>query len=63
MIEGPVSASCPASFLQVHPNATVILDESAASLLVRKRYWNASADDYNDMMDYLMAARRKAGLE
>lgn len=63
MVEGPVSASCPASFLQVHPNANVILDEAAASLLARKSYWNASADDYNDMMDYLMAARRKAGLE
>lgn len=30
MIEGPITASCPASILQMHPNATVILDRDAA---------------------------------
>ncbi|GAA5229436.1 glucosamine-6-phosphate deaminase [Arthrobacter cryoconiti] len=33
-VEGPVSASCPASILQFHPHATVIIDEAAASKLV-----------------------------
>ncbi|MDF1488237.1 glucosamine-6-phosphate deaminase [Tessaracoccus caeni] len=33
MVEGPVSASCPGSILQFHPNVTVVVDEAAASLL------------------------------
>ena len=33
MIEGPVSAMCPASALQFHPRTTVIIDEAAASRL------------------------------
>jgi glucosamine-6-phosphate deaminase len=31
MIEGPVTATWPASALQLHPDATVVLDEAAAS--------------------------------
>jgi len=30
-VEGPVAAICPASILQFHPHATVLLDEAAAS--------------------------------
>ena len=33
MIEGPVSAMCPASALQYHPAVTVLLDRKAASKL------------------------------
>lgn len=33
MIEGPVSSACPASVLQSHPRATVVIDRAAASLL------------------------------
>lgn len=33
MIEGPLSASCPASALQLHQHAVVVLDEAAASQL------------------------------
>jgi glucosamine-6-phosphate deaminase len=29
-VEGPVSASCPASVLQLHPRVTVVVDEAAA---------------------------------
>jgi glucosamine-6-phosphate deaminase len=29
-VEGPVSASCPASVLQLHPHVTVVVDEAAA---------------------------------
>lgn len=30
-VEGPVAAICPASILQFHPHATILLDEAAAS--------------------------------
>lgn len=33
MVEGPVSAWCPASALQMHPSTVVIVDEDAASEL------------------------------
>ncbi|WP_423185965.1 glucosamine-6-phosphate deaminase [Alishewanella sp. d11] len=33
MIEGPLSASCPASALQLHQNVVVVIDEAAASHL------------------------------
>ena len=36
MIEGKPNANCPASWLQPHPDATVILDKAAASLLTSK---------------------------
>lgn len=32
-VEGPVSAFCPASVLQLHPHATVVVDEAAAQHL------------------------------
>lgn len=31
MVEGPLSALCPGSALQMHPRATVVLDETAAA--------------------------------
>ena len=33
LVEGPLSAHCPASALQVHNHATVVVDEAAASKL------------------------------
>jgi glucosamine-6-phosphate deaminase len=38
-VEGPVSASCPASVLQLHPHVTVLLDQAAASRLDRLAYY------------------------
>jgi len=38
-VEGPVTAMNPASALQLHPKATVCLDEDAASLLTMKDYY------------------------
>ena len=38
-VEGPVSASCPASALQLHPHATVLLDPPAAARLARLDYY------------------------
>ena len=39
MIEGPVSASCPASILQMHPRVTIVLDEEASYLLTFKDHY------------------------
>lgn len=39
MIEGPLSAMCPASALQMHPKATVVLDQAAASELALQDYY------------------------
>lgn len=38
-VEGPLTASCPASILQWHPHATVIIDEPAASRLAHAAYY------------------------
>ena len=39
MIEGPVSAACPASVLQMHRKVTVVIDEAAASKLALRAYY------------------------
>lgn len=39
MVEGPVSAACPASALQLHPRATIILDPDAAADLQMRDYY------------------------
>ena len=39
LVEGPLSAICPASVLQLHPHATVLLDDEAASLLRLADYY------------------------
>ncbi|HSS66992.1 MAG TPA: glucosamine-6-phosphate deaminase [Nocardioidaceae bacterium] len=38
-VEGPVSANCPASVIQLHQHATVIVDEPAASCLEHADYY------------------------
>ncbi|MFJ9564181.1 glucosamine-6-phosphate deaminase [Streptomyces fuscichromogenes] len=38
-VEGPVAAVCPASALQLHPHATVVVDEAAASKLKHADYF------------------------
>jgi glucosamine-6-phosphate deaminase len=38
-VEGPVTASAPASVLQLHPDVIVYVDEPAAAGLVRRRYY------------------------
>ena len=39
MVEGPVTASCPASVLQFHQNVTVLIDEQASSALQMRAYY------------------------
>lgn len=38
-VEGPLAASCPGSVLQLHPHATVLVDEPAAVGLTRAGYY------------------------
>jgi glucosamine-6-phosphate deaminase len=38
-LEGPITASVPASILQLHPQTKVIIDQEAASLLTEKEYY------------------------
>jgi glucosamine-6-phosphate deaminase len=44
-VEGPVAAICPASVLQFHPHATVLLDESAASALKLADFYRHTYDN------------------
>ena len=44
LVEGPVSAICPASVLQFHPHATVLLDEAAASALKLADFYRHTYD-------------------
>jgi len=39
MVEGPITAMCPASILQMHPQTVVIIDEPASRLLKRADYY------------------------
>jgi len=38
-VEGPLTAACPASALQMHPNAVVVVDEEAASQLANTEFY------------------------
>lgn len=38
-VEGPVTASLPGSAIQLHPHATVVVDDAAASRLVHADYY------------------------
>ena len=38
-VEGPLTAICPASVLQLHPHATVVIDEPAAAALALAEYY------------------------
>lgn len=44
-VEGPVAAICPASILQFHPHATVLLDEAAASALKLADFYRHTYDN------------------
>ena len=45
MVEGPVTSMCPGSALQLHPDATVIVDEPAASRLALTDYYRYTYDN------------------
>lgn len=48
MIEGPVSAACPASILQMHRKVTVVLDEAAARDLALRAYYEEVHPEVRD---------------
>ena len=43
-VEGPLSASCPGSVLQLHQDAVVVLDEAAAAGLKKRAYYDDAAE-------------------
>ncbi|MEU5111430.1 glucosamine-6-phosphate deaminase [Streptomyces longwoodensis] len=47
-VEGPVASVCPASALQLHPHATVVVDEAAASKLKLADYFRHTYADKPD---------------
>lgn len=56
LVEGPVTALVPGSVLQLHPHATVIVDEAAASALTL-------ADYYRDVFTGMPAWQRDPSLD
>lgn len=44
MVEGPVSAVCPASILQFHPKVLLVVDEAAGAKLAYKDYFRLAAE-------------------
>lgn len=42
-VEGPLSASCPGSVLQLHPDVVVVIDEAAAAGLKNRQYYDDAA--------------------
>ncbi|MFJ2145910.1 glucosamine-6-phosphate deaminase [Glutamicibacter sp. NPDC087661] len=44
-VEGPLSASCPASVLQLHQDAVVVVDEAAAKGLKLREYYDDAAEE------------------
>jgi len=52
-IEGPITASVPASILQLHPQAKIIIDLEAASLLKRKDYYQWVYKNKGRVNDFL----------
>ena len=49
LVEGPITSQVTASALQMHPNATVIIDEAAASKLERVDYWLTDKSSRNSI--------------
>lgn len=44
LVEGPLAAICPASALQLHPHASILVDEAAASSLKLADYYRHTYD-------------------
>jgi len=52
-VEGPVTASLPASILQLHPHVKIIVDEDAGALLTRRDYYKWVFKNKDRVRDYL----------
>lgn len=51
MVCGPVSAYCPASVLQMHEHAIIVLDQDAASLISDQQYLKVAEQENQRMLD------------
>ena len=51
LVEGPVTASCPASMLQMHERVTVLLDAAAAAQLELRDYYDWVAAQTRALLD------------
>ena len=60
MVEGPLTAMCTASALQMHPRALVVLDEEAAAKLDNDDYYRWMAENNSRMAGFLAESRRNA---
>ena len=49
MVEGPLSAACPGSALQLHRHATVVIDEAAAANLRLRDYYEEVHPEGRDL--------------
>ena len=49
-VEGPLSSFVPASALQLHERATIVIDEAAASLLKLKDYYQFVGELQDDLV-------------
>jgi glucosamine-6-phosphate deaminase len=52
-VEGAITASVPASVLQLHPQVKIIVDEDAGALLSRKDYYTWIYQNKERVKDYL----------
>ncbi|TMP26459.1 glucosamine-6-phosphate deaminase [Pseudoalteromonas rubra] len=53
MIEGPLTAACPASALQMHRHAVIVLDEGAASKLKDIEFYKHIEAENQKLQEYL----------
>jgi glucosamine-6-phosphate deaminase len=51
LVEGPVTAMCPASALQLHERVTVLLDEAAAAQLRYREYYDLANRENRALKD------------
>lgn len=56
MVEGPVTSMCPGTALQLHPDATVVVDEAAASRLALADYYHYTYDHLPEWQRFYPAA-------
>ncbi len=59
MVEGPLSASCPASSLQLHRDAVVVIDEAAASGLKDIAFYKHIEAENRQLQARLKALRER----
>lgn len=59
-VEGPLTASLPASAIQLHPRATVVVDEAAAAQLTRADYYRYAYENRPEWQRFLRGGDSRA---